>query len=234
MHNNSSKAATSFAEMQQQHSEKSGSNTNLQHQQQDSSMKRSSYPVDYSSRPFKLSTSSSANDKKWKESVVIMFQSARLICGKFVNHPKVQLLIVLLIAINAIMMGLATFDFVKNDLTVSRSFEITDLVFLVIFTIELAMQFFYHGWRLFTNGWLCFDFVIITMSWAFAEFQIIRAFRAFRALRLISRIKVLQNLVTGKSVEERHGKIALAQARLMRFLTRCRFCHHMYCSFSSI
>jgi hypothetical protein len=89
-----------------------------------------------------------------------------------------------------------TFDFVTDDPNVERKFEIVDQVFLIIFSVELAMQFIFHGLRLFLDGWLVFDLAIIVMSWAFQEVQIIRAFRIFRALRLITRIKVMKNLVT--------------------------------------
>ena len=39
----------------------------------------------------------------------------RDLCGKIVNDTRVQLFIVLLIAINGIMLGLATFPFIKDD-----------------------------------------------------------------------------------------------------------------------
>jgi hypothetical protein len=143
--------------------------------------------------------------KAWHE-----FQAFRKLCGRIVNSTRVQLFIVLLIAINAIMLGLATFDFVKDDPVTSHRFEVTDQVFLIIFTVELALQFIYHGYRLFLDGWLIFDFIIIVTSWAFAELQIVRAFRIFRAFRLITRVKVLQNLVTALfSVVPRIGAISL-------------------------
>merc|ERR1712129_591790 len=53
----------------------------------------------------------------------------------------------------------------------------------------------YHGSRLFYDGWLVFDFIIVFLSWSFQEVQVIRAFRILRALRLISRVKNLRNLV---------------------------------------
>jgi Ion transport protein len=117
------------------------------------------------------------------------------LCGEIVNREKFQLFIVFLIAVNAVMMGVATFDFVQLDPPVYSAFEITDTVFLIIFTVELAMQLIYHGPRLFLDGWLVFDFVIIILSWALSSLQIIRAFRIFRALRLVNRIKVMRNLV---------------------------------------
>jgi hypothetical protein len=133
-----------------------------------------------------------------KEQVVELFQHLRYNCGMIVNAKRVQLFIVLLIAINAAMLGIGTFDFVTENLKVDNAFEVIDQLFLIIFTIELAMQALYHGWRLLLDGWLVFDLVIIVTSWSFAQVQIIRAFRIFRALRLITRVKVMKNLVLGK------------------------------------
>jgi len=127
------------------------------------------------------------------------YQQFRYKCGKIVNNKRVQLFIVSLIAINAIMMGIGTFDFVTENPNVDHAFEVVDKTFLVIFTIELAMQFIFYGWRLVLDGWLLFDLIIIVTSWSFSQVQIVRAFRIFRALRLITRIKVMKNLVLGKS-----------------------------------
>jgi hypothetical protein len=123
-------------------------------------------------------------------------QRIRSLSGKVVNDSRVQILIILLISINAIMMGVATFPFVKDVPHIYHAFELVDKIFLVVFTIELAMQLIYHGFRLFLDGWLVFDFIIIVVSWSFAELQIVRAFRIFRALRLITRVKVLKDLLT--------------------------------------
>lgn len=120
----------------------------------------------------------------------------RNFCGRIVNDERVQAFIIFLIIVNAVMMGVATFDFVTDDPEVSDIFEVVDLVFLIIFTVELALQFIYHLWRLFVDGWLLFDFIIIMMSWVFSDVQIIRSFRIFRALRLITRIEVMKNLVS--------------------------------------
>ena len=119
-------------------------------------------------------------------------------CGAIVNNENVQFFIVILIAINAVMMGVGTFDFVTENPSVDQAFETTDKVFLIIFTIELCMQFIFHGWRLLLDGWLVFDLIVIAMSWSFQQVQIIRAFRIFRALRLITRIEVMKNLVLGE------------------------------------
>lgn len=125
------------------------------------------------------------------------YQMMRYKSGRIVNNSKVQLFIVTLIALNAIMMGVGTYPFIKDNPQSVYIFDIVDDIFLIIFTLELFMQFVFHGWRLILNGWLVFDFIIIVSSWSFAEVQIIRAFRIFRALRLITRVKVMKNLVLG-------------------------------------
>ena len=119
----------------------------------------------------------------------------RRLCGAVVNHEKMQIGIVTLIGINSIMMGVATFDFVTEHPAVDGAFDEVDLAFLVVFTIELALHLIYHGLKLFLDGWLVFDFVVIIVSWSLSSVQIIRAFRIFRALRLVTRVKMMKNLV---------------------------------------
>lgn len=131
-------------------------------------------------------------------------------CGAIVNNENVQFFIVILISINAIMMGLATFDFVEENPDVLNAFELTDKVFLVIFTIELGMQFMFLGWRLLLDGWLVFDLIVVSISWFFEDLQIVRAFRIFRALRLVTRIEVMKNLVVALfGVMPRMGAIGI-------------------------
>ena len=115
--------------------------------------------------------------------------------GARVNDERVQNFILLLIVINSIMMGVATFGFVKNNEDISYKFDLVDQIFLVIFTVESALQLFYFGWKLFKDGFLVFDLLIVIMSWALEGTQVIRAFRIFRALRLITRVEVMRNLI---------------------------------------
>mmetsp|Transcript_18733 Transcript_18733/g.27707 ORF Transcript_18733/g.27707 Transcript_18733/m.27707 type:complete len:381 (+) Transcript_18733:94-1236(+) len=117
-------------------------------------------------------------------------------CGMVVTNSYVQLVIVTLIGINAIMMGIATYSFVRENPKLLSIFEGIDEAFLIIFTVELAFQFVFLLHRLFLDGWLVFDFLVIVLSWSFNAIQVIRAFRIFRALRLITRIKTMKNLVS--------------------------------------
>ena len=96
------------------------------------------------------------------------------------------------------MMGVATFSFVKDDPQTSQVFDVIDQVFLIIFTIESALQLVYHGWYLFKDGFLVFDMLIVILSWALqgTGTQVFRAFRIFRALRLVTRIETMRNLLS--------------------------------------
>ncbi|KAL7542610.1 hypothetical protein ACHAWF_007212 [Thalassiosira exigua] len=121
--------------------------------------------------------------------------SIRIFSGKVINNEIVQSIILLLIVINAIMMGIGTFSFVKTNPDILAKFELADQIFLILFTIESSMQLFYHGWKLFKDGFLVFDLLIVVLSWAMEEAQVFRAFRIFRTIRLITRIQTLKNLV---------------------------------------
>ena len=120
--------------------------------------------------------------------------------GRIVNDQGFQIFIVILILINSLFIGLSTFDFVEENPEAYRAFRILDLAFLIIFTIELIMQFLYHGYGLFFDGWLLFDLFIVLTSWTLESISVLRtlrlrSFRIFRAFRLTTRIRALRRLV---------------------------------------
>ena len=61
----------------------------------------------------------------------------------------------------------------------------------------------YHGlWHVLTDGWMCFDFLVVIGSWSLSRVkvlngsvQILRSFRIFRAFRLVARLDALKKLV---------------------------------------
>jgi len=125
-------------------------------------------------------------------------QQFRRHCGTVVNNPVVQQVIVAMIFINALMLGIGTY--VEEGSKAEFVFERIDKMFLWIFTLELACQFLFYGYRLLMDGWLVFDLAVVSLSWALSQLRIIRALRIFRSFRLITRIKVMKNLVLGESI----------------------------------
>ena len=123
------------------------------------------------------------------------FDNARRSMGTFVNDGRVQAAMLFLILVNAIMMGVATFPIVKYDARLMNIFEWAYLILLVLFTIESAMQLLYHGYKIYEDGFLLFDLIIVIMSWSLEGSQVVRAFRILGALRLITRIRVMRQLI---------------------------------------
>ncbi len=83
----------------------------------------------------------------------------------FLNKPAVEYTIISLIAINAIMLGIGTFDFITTNTQAQAAFDIIDLIFLIFFTIELALRVFSEGKSFYSDFWLLFDLFLIATSW---------------------------------------------------------------------
>lgn len=127
-----------------------------------------------------------------------LFENLQLIrkaCGLLVNSNRTQTLLVMLIAVDALMIGIATYPFVRLDPKLTKAFNIFDSICLIVFTAELIMQFIFHGWRMFLDGWLLFDTSIVVTSWALSHIQFARSFRILRAFRLITRAQIMQNML---------------------------------------
>ena len=123
-------------------------------------------------------------------------RQTRLWCGKVVEAPISQLAIVLLILLNGLLLGVATFDFVTDDPDVQQGFTVVDRIFLYIFTLEMLLQLAYRGKSYFQDGWMIFDFIVVVSSWSLESLQIMRALRVFRAMRLVTRVGPMKDLVT--------------------------------------
>jgi len=128
-------------------------------------------------------------------SLLAKFQRSRRIVGSSVNNALVQLFIIILIVANAILMGVSTTERVRNDLPLAKVIDNVDRAFLLIFTVETAMQLYYFGFALFLDWWLVFDLVVVFVSWGSARYQVFRSFRIFRGFRLVTRVKPLRDLV---------------------------------------
>ena len=105
----------------------------------------------------------------------------RISCGKIINNDYVQGVLVFLVIFNALILALGTFNFAKEE-PAYTVFETMNLILLIVFTVEIGMQFIFHGLKMFKDGWHTFDFLLILLSWALS---LSPAFRVFRVLRLI-------------------------------------------------
>eukprot|EP00984_Skeletonema_dohrnii_P004830 scaffold1700_cov129-Skeletonema_dohrnii-CCMP3373.AAC.9 len=89
--------------------------------------------------------------------------------GEIVHDERFDVFILILIAINSALYGVATFQSIKQNPDLISDFEKVDLAILIVFTIESSMNIFYEGKRFVRDGWLMFDLIIVIISWAATE-----------------------------------------------------------------
>ena len=134
----------------------------------------------------------------------------RTICSSIVTNEHFEVVVFALITANSVLMGLDTLDVVRQNDALYQAFESAEFLFLVLFTIELLLDFGYRGIGLFKSRWLLFDFVVVALSWAFPTVQVVRT---FRALRLLTRFPAIRNiLIALQSVIPMLGSIVLLLA----------------------
>ena len=122
--------------------------------------------------------------------------------------------ILIVIAINAVIMGLQTSASVNA--VIGPVLVVLDYICLGIFILEILLKLMAYGFRFFTDGWNWFDLIIVVCSvfsgLAFLKvlrvFRIFRIFRTFkalkglRAMRMVSRLDKLRMIIgaIGKSI----------------------------------
>jgi voltage-gated sodium channel len=114
-----------------------------------------------------------------------------------VEDPRTERVIMLLIIINAVILGLETNKSVMA--TSGRLLEILDHVILGVFVVEIAARIIVHRWAFFRDPWSVFDFLVIGIALvpATETFTVLRALRILRVLRLITAVPTLKRVVAG-------------------------------------
>lgn len=116
--------------------------------------------------------------------------------GRFVESTRFQTFIIVLIVINAILLGLETSDAVTARF--GTALTIADQMILGVFIIEIILKLIAYRFRFFTNGWNVFDFIIVAIALVPASegFAVLRALRILRVLRLVSVVPSMRIIVS--------------------------------------
>ena len=120
---------------------------------------------------------------------------SRLRLASWVETPRVQYSIVVLIVINAITLGLETSPTVMAH---AGSWLLAlDNFVLGVFVVEISVKLYAHRWFFFRDPWNVFDFIIITIALipASGPLAVLRTLRILRVLRLISMVPRLRFVV---------------------------------------
>ena len=116
---------------------------------------------------------------------------------RFVMHPWIQNLLVVLIILNALILGLETDQRIHES--VGHYLVGIDHVILMIFIAELLLLMAARGFRFFTDPWCVFDFIVVGIALvpATGSLSVLRALRVLRVLRLINKVESMRKVVSG-------------------------------------
>lgn len=106
-----------------------------------------------------------------------------------------QRTIIVLIVINAILLGLETSGEVMaraGDFIIAL-----DRMILAVFVVELAIRISAHGRAFFRDPWSIFDFIVVAIALvpATEHFSVLRALRVLRVLRLATAVPQMRRVV---------------------------------------
>jgi len=120
---------------------------------------------------------------------------SRLRIASWVESPRVQYGIVVLIVINAITLGLETSPAVMAR--AGHWLLALDNFVIGVFVAEISLKLYAHRWHFFRDPWNVFDFIIIAIALipASGPLAVLRALRILRVLRLVSMVPRLRFVV---------------------------------------
>ncbi|OHT16925.1 putative: cation channel, sperm associated 1-like protein [Tritrichomonas foetus] len=121
-------------------------------------------------------------------------------CRVFVQSQAFTILIFIMIIINTIFSAIATHLEVIHDGQIPDFFNIAEIFFLTIYSLEIVLRFFSSAnWRNYFNFWNIFDLFIVILSilpfiGKMIDFSYLRGFRALRALRALKSFRIHRRL----------------------------------------
>ena len=110
---------------------------------------------------------------------------------RFVDHQAFQYFILVIILLNAFLLGFETL--LEADAPLHRVLGWIDAVFLAIFVVEIGLRLIAYRLSFFKSGWNIFDLLIIAIS-ALSFSSGISALRAFRVLRVLHLFTVIPRM----------------------------------------
>ncbi len=113
----------------------------------------------------------------------------------FIEHRDVQRGIIVLILINAALLGLETWP---AAMTVAGGLIVAlDRAILAVFVVEIALRLFVHRRDFWRDPWSVFDFFVVAIALvpATGQFAVLRALRVLRVLRLLTIVPSMRRVV---------------------------------------
>ena len=115
---------------------------------------------------------------------------------RFMARQFTQRLLIILIVINAIILGIET----NKDImaVIGHELILIDHAILWIFIAEIVVLIAARGWHFFKDPWCVFDFLVVAIALvpATGSLSVLRALRVLRILRLINKIESMRRVVS--------------------------------------
>ncbi len=122
----------------------------------------------------------------WKQSI-----------EKFIALPLIQHLLVVLIVVNAVILGMETSATLMEE--AGHILHWLDHAILWIFIGELVLLMLARGFKFFKDPWCVFDFIVVGIALvpATGSLSVLRALRVLRVLRLVNKVESMRKVVAG-------------------------------------
>jgi len=120
---------------------------------------------------------------------------APVLLKSIVESRGFTLAVTIVIAINAITLGLETWP---PAMQAAGPLLLTlDTLALWFFTVEIGLKIWLYRGRFFRDPWSIFDFVIVSIAWlpSSGPLSVLRALRIVRALRLLSIVPQMRTVI---------------------------------------
>lgn len=115
----------------------------------------------------------------------------------FLNNPKTERAILVLIIVNAIVLAMETYPLMMANF--GPLLQGLDTIILWIFAAEVALRLALNPIGFWRDPWRVFDFAVVAIALlpATGQLSILRSLRILRVLRLVSAIPSMRRVVTG-------------------------------------
>lgn len=113
----------------------------------------------------------------------------------FIEHRRVQGVIIALILINAVLLGLETWP---AAMTAAGGLILAvDRAILAVFVAEIVLRLYVHRRAFWRDPWSVFDFAVVAIALlpATGQLAVLRALRVLRVLRLLTMVPSMRRVV---------------------------------------
>ena len=113
----------------------------------------------------------------------------------WIEQPRIQNGIMVLIVVNAIILGLETEARIMASM--GEILVAIDHVILTVFVVEILQRIYAHRLSFFRDPWSIFDFIVVAIALipASGPFAVLRALRVLRVLRLLTLVPSMRRVV---------------------------------------